>query len=52
MIIMKLLPTNTQNQLDVEYFMDIEIYLEEIVLLEWFVSRSMTFGVITVTIVE
>ena len=33
-----------QNQLHVEYFMDIEDYFEEIVLSECFVSRSTAFG--------
>ena len=33
-----------QNQLHVEYFMDIEDYFEEIVLSKCFVSRSKVFG--------
>ena len=33
-----------QNQLHVEYFMDIEDYFEEIVLSKYFVSRSKVFG--------
>ena len=37
-----------QNQLHIEYFMDIEDYFEEIVLSECFVSRSMASGLNTI----
>ena len=45
---MTVLPTEAQNQVHVEYFMDIEDYFEEIVLSECFVSRSTAFGLTTI----